>query len=162
MLNICQNSIAHGFSHFLFGGVSGVADQLKQQLQDRFPGLKVVGTYTPPFRNLNDEELHHLQEQVRTVRPDFFWVGLSTPKQEFFVAEHISKLPEAKIFVGVGAAFDLLTGRVRQAPPWMQRSGFEWLFRLTQEPKRLWRRYLLNNPMFILRASAQLLGLRKY
>jgi N-acetylglucosaminyldiphosphoundecaprenol N-acetyl-beta-D-mannosaminyltransferase len=99
---------------------------------------------------------------VRGTRPDFFWVGLSTPKQERFMAQHLSVLPEAKVFVGVGAAFDLLTGRIRQAPPTLQRVGLEWLFRLTQEPKRLWKRYLINNPLFVMRASAQLLGLRNY
>jgi N-acetylglucosaminyldiphosphoundecaprenol N-acetyl-beta-D-mannosaminyltransferase len=162
MLNLCEHSVAEGFSHFFYGGVPGVADELRDQLQRRFPGLKIVGTYTPPFRRLNDTELSDLQQSVRVTRPDFFWVGLSTPKQERFMAQHLSILPEAKIFIGVGAAFDLLTGRVRQAPPSMQRIGLEWLFRLTQEPKRLGRRYLVNNPLFVMRAGAQLLGLRNY
>jgi N-acetylglucosaminyldiphosphoundecaprenol N-acetyl-beta-D-mannosaminyltransferase len=161
MLNICEHSIAQGYSHFFYGGVAGVAEQLKQQLEARFPGLKAVGTYTPPFRQLNDSELRDLQERVRIARPDFFWVGLSTPKQEFFMAQSVSMLPEAKIFVGVGAAFDLLTGRISQAPRWMQRVGLEWLFRLFQEPKRLWRRYLINNPLFIARAIKQLMWNRK-
>ena len=162
MLNLCEHSVAEGLSHFLYGGVPGVAEELKRKLEGRFPGLKIVGTCTPPFRPLNDAELHDLQERVRLVRPDFFWVGLSTPKQERFMAQHISILPEAKIFIGVGAAFDLLTGRVRQAPRWMQSAGLEWFFRLIQEPKRLWKRYLVSNPLFILRAGAQLLGLRNY
>jgi N-acetylglucosaminyldiphosphoundecaprenol N-acetyl-beta-D-mannosaminyltransferase len=162
MLNLCEHSVEHGFTHFFYGGVPGVADDLKQQLESRFRGLKVVGTYTPPFRRLNDAELSDLQQHVRWTRPDFFWVGLSTPKQERFMAQHLPILPEAKIFLGVGAAFDLLTGRIRQAPPAMQRAGLEWLFRLTQEPKRLVRRYLVNNPTFIVRAGAQLLGLRNY
>jgi len=161
MLNLCEHSIVHGFSHFLYGGVSGVAEQLQQELESRFPGLKIVGTYTPPFRGLNDVELRDLQERVRLARPDFFWVGLSTPKQEHFMAQYMSILPEAKILIGVGAAFDLLIGRVRQAPRWMQRSGLEWLFRLTQEPRRLAKRYLVNNPLFIIRAGAQLLGVRR-
>ncbi len=162
MLNLCENSIGHGFSHFLYGAGSGVAEQLQHKLESRFPGLKIVGMYTPPFRRLNDGELRDLQERVRLARPDFFWVGLSTPKQERFMAECMSLLSEAKVFIGVGAAFDLLTGRVRQAPRWMQRSGLEWLFRLTQEPRRLAKRYLVNNPLFIIRASTQLLGLRRF
>jgi N-acetylglucosaminyldiphosphoundecaprenol N-acetyl-beta-D-mannosaminyltransferase len=162
MLNLCQHSVAEEFRHFLYGGVPGIADELRRHLEVQFPGLKVVGTYTPPFRPLNADEVRDLQAIVRVSQPDFFWVGLSTPKQEHFMAQYMSILPEAKIFIGVGAAFDLLTGRVRQAPRWMQRSGLEWLFRLTQEPKRLWGRYLLNNPLFVLRASAQLVGLRKY
>jgi len=161
MLNICQHSVDEGFSHFFYGGVSGVADQLKQELQERFPGLKIVGTYTPPFRQLNETELGELRQRISNLRPDFFWVGLSTPKQEFFMAEYISILSDAKIFIGVGAAFDLLTGRVRQSPRWIQRVGLEWLFRFFQEPKRLWKRYLINNPLFIFRAAKQLLGSRK-
>jgi N-acetylglucosaminyldiphosphoundecaprenol N-acetyl-beta-D-mannosaminyltransferase len=157
MLNLCEHSIVHGFSHFLYGGVPGVAEQLQQELESRFPGLRIAGTYTPPFRRLNNIELRDLQERVRLARPDFFWVGLSTPKQEHFMAQYMSILPEAKIFVGVGAAFDLLVGRVRQAPRWMQRSGLEWLFRFIQEPRRLARRYLVNNPLFIARAARQLL-----
>ena len=162
MLNICEHSVAQGFSHFLYGGVPGVAEELRENLVTRFPGLKVVGSYTPPFRPLNDAELSDLQQMVRRTRPDFLWVGLSTPKQERFMAQHLSVLPEAKVFIGVGAAFDLLTGRIRQAPRLMQKAGLEWLFRLSQEPKRLWKRYLVNNPFFILRAGAQLLGLRNY
>lgn len=160
MLNLCEHSVAENFSHFLFGGVPGVAEQLRDHLEARFPGVRIVGTYTPPFRRLNDTEIRDLQERVRLTRPDFFWVGLSTPKQERFMAQYMSILPETKIFVGVGAAFDLLTGRVPQAPHWMQRSGLEWLFRLFQEPKRLWKRYLINNPLFLFRAARQLLGKR--
>ena len=137
-----------------------MADALARKLQERFPGLNIVGAFTPPFRDLNDAERAELQRRIRETRPDFFWVGLSTPKQEWFMAEHLSILPEAKIFIGVGAAFDLLIGRVRQAPKWMQRSGLEWLFRLSQEPGRLAKRYLINNPLFVMRAAAQLLGLR--
>jgi N-acetylglucosaminyldiphosphoundecaprenol N-acetyl-beta-D-mannosaminyltransferase len=162
MLNLCQHSPPEGFSHFLYGGVPGVAEQLQDQLTTRFPGLKVVGTYTPPFRRLNDKEIQDLQERVRYSRPDFFWVGLSTPKQERFMAQFMPLLPEAKILIGVGAAFDLLIGRVRQAPRWVQRSGLEWLFRLSQEPRRLTRRYLVNNPRFIWGAAGQLLGWRNY
>ena len=125
-------------------------------------GTVGVGTYAPPFRRLNDGEIRDLQQMIRATAPDFFWVGLSTPKQERFMAQYLSILPEAKIFIGVGAAFDLLSGRIRQAPRAMQQVGLEWLFRLSQEPRRLWKRYLINNPLFVLRAGAQLLGLRKY
>ena len=162
MLNLCEHSVGEGLSHFLYGGVPGVAEGLKGKLEARFPGLKIVGTCTPPFRPLNDAELHDLQERVRVARPDFFWVGLSTPKQEHFMAQHMSILPEAKIFIGIGAAFDLLTGRIRQAPRWMQRVGLEWLFRLTQEPRQLAKRYLVNNPLFLVRIFYQFIGLKKY
>jgi N-acetylglucosaminyldiphosphoundecaprenol N-acetyl-beta-D-mannosaminyltransferase len=162
MLNLCQHSVAYGFSHFLYGGVPGVAEELRRQLETRFPGLKIVGTYTPPFRPLDPVERDDLQQRVRESRPDFFWVGLSTPKQERFMAQYMSILPEVKIFIGVGAAFDLLTKRVHQAPRWMQSAGLEWLFRLMQEPRRLAKRYLVNNPLFILRIFYQFTGLKKY
>jgi N-acetylglucosaminyldiphosphoundecaprenol N-acetyl-beta-D-mannosaminyltransferase len=162
MLNLCEHSPAAGFTHFFYGGNPGVADELAEKLMARFPGLRVVGTFTPPFRRLNDEEVRELQRRVRETRPDFLWVGLSTPKQEKFMAEFMPVLPEAKVMIGVGAAFDLLTGRVKQAPPWMQRNGLEWLYRWVQEPARLTRRYFVNNPRFVLKAGAQLLRLKSY
>ena len=162
MLNLCDHSRAEGFTHFFYGGNPGVADELRRTLETRFPGLRVAGTYCPPFRSLDDAERAELQARVAALRPDFFWVGLSTPKQERFMAEYLPLLPEAKIFLGVGAAFDLLTGRLRQAPRWMQRHGLEWFYRLTQEPKRLARRYLVNNPLFVGRMALQLTGARKY
>jgi N-acetylglucosaminyldiphosphoundecaprenol N-acetyl-beta-D-mannosaminyltransferase len=162
VLNLCEHSLSAGFSHFFCGGKPGVAEDLADTLQKRFPGLTVAGTFCPPFRPLDSQEQNALASKVRETQPDFFWVGISTPKQERFMAEYLSILPEAKIFIGVGAAFDLLTGRIRQAPRWVQRSGLEWLFRLSQEPRRLAKRYLVNNPLFILRAAAQLLGLRNY
>ena len=162
MLNVCAHSPAAGFSHFFYGGKPGVADELAATLCARFPGLRIAGTFCPPFRPLDAGELADLQARVRASQPDFFWVGLSTPKQERFMVEYLPQLPEAKILLGVGAAFDLLTGRVRQSPAWMQRAGLEWLFRLTQEPRRLARRYLVNNPLFVGRVLLQHTGLRRY
>jgi len=161
VLNLCEHSRENGFSHFFYGGKPGVAAELADVLQRRFPGLHVAGTFSPPFGPLNKEELAALVNRVRRTQPDFFWVGIGMPKQEKFMAKYLSILPEAKIFIGVGAAFDFFTGRVRQAPRWMMHLGLEWLFRLFQEPKRLWRRYLIYNPLFIIRAVGQLLGLRK-
>lgn len=161
MLCLCELSVRRGFTHFFYGGGNGVAEELKSRLQERFPGLKVAGTYTPPFRPLNAEEAEELAREVARLKPDLFWVGLSTPKQEKFMAEYFEKL-DATIFLGVGAAFDFHAGRVRQAPRWMQRGGLEWLFRLACEPRRLWKRYFKNNPLFILRALAQLTGLKKF
>ncbi len=162
MLNLCGHSPAEGWRHFFYGGKPGVAEQLRRTLEQRFPGLNVVGTYCPPFRALDAGERAELQALVAALQPDFFWVGLSTPKQEKFMAEYLPLLPEAKVFLGVGAAFDLLTGNLRQAPPWMQRSGLEWLFRLTQEPRRLARRYGVNNFLLPWRLLAQWTGLKKY
>jgi N-acetylglucosaminyldiphosphoundecaprenol N-acetyl-beta-D-mannosaminyltransferase len=156
MLDLCEKSQEPGFTHFFYGGKPGVADDLVNTLRRRFPSLKVVGSFCPPFRQLNDVEIGELRRRVREARPDFFWVGMSTVTQERFMAQYLSMLPEAKIFIGVGAAFDFLTGHVKQAPRWMMRMGLEWLFRLKQEPRRLAKRYLVYNPLFIVRAAAQL------
>ena len=149
------------FRHFFYGGAPGVAEDLKAKLEARFPGVQIVGTYTPPFRPLNAAEKQELAAQVRAAQPDMMWVGLSTPKQERFMAEYLPQLA-VTLMAGVGAAFDFHSGRVKQAPRWIQRSGFEWLYRMCCEPRRLARRYLVNNPLFIGRIAAQLSGLRKY
>ena len=161
MLELCSASTDGSVRHFFFGGAPGVAESLRASLQSRFPGLCVCGTYTPPFRPLNAEEEADLVRQLERSRPDIFWVGLSTPKQERFMAAYLDKLP-VKIMIGVGAAFDMHSGRIKQAPYWMQRSGLEWFFRLAQEPGRLWRRYLINNPLFVARMLAQFAGLKTY
>jgi N-acetylglucosaminyldiphosphoundecaprenol N-acetyl-beta-D-mannosaminyltransferase len=161
MLELCEWSRSTGHSHFLFGGDVGVAGRLRQLLEARFPGLRILGTYTPPFRPMTAIEAGDLRRQVADLKPDIIWVGLSTPKQEQFMAAHLLEL-DTTLMIGVGAAFDFHSGRVRQAPRWMQRSGLEWMFRLCQEPRRLRGRYLRNNPRFVLCALAQLAGLRKY
>ena len=140
-------------------GVIG-PDQLKEALTKRFPGLKVVGTYTPPFRPLTADEEADLARKVAETKPDFFWVGLSTPKQERFMDQYISKL-DAKVMLGVGAAFDIHTGRIKDAPYWMKFTGVQWIHRIYQDPKRLWKRYLVNNPKFVYQITLELLGLRK-
>src|SRR5690606_17097543 len=129
--------------------------------EEKFPGIRIVGTYTPPFRPLNASEESELIERVKALQPDIVWVGLSTPKQEKFMAHYSSRL-DATLMFGVGAAFDFHAGRIRQAPRWMQRSGLEWFFRLCCEPRRLWRRYFRNNPLFVWKMFGQLTGLRKY
>jgi N-acetylglucosaminyldiphosphoundecaprenol N-acetyl-beta-D-mannosaminyltransferase len=149
------------FTHFFYGGAPGVAEELQARLETRFPGVRVVGTYCPPFRALTTEEETDLARRVRAARPDMMWIGLSTPKQERFMAEYLPKL-DVTLMAGVGAAFDFHSGRVRQAPRWVQRSGFEWLYRLGTQPRRLARRYLVNNPRFLFQLALQLSGLRKY
>jgi len=161
MLLVLRAGVERGWRHFFFGGGEGVADELREKLEARIPGVKVVGTFTPPFRPLDDGEEAALAARVAEVRPDCFWVGLSTPKQERFMAAHLGKL-EATLMFGVGAAFDFHAGRVPQAPPLLQKAGLEWAYRLAKEPKRLWRRYLKNNPLFLGRVFLQLTGLRKY
>ena len=161
MLSVCEFTKGKGYSHFLYGGAEGVARELKQRLEQKFLGLRIVGTYTPPFRPLNEVEENDLIRAVNEAKPDIVWVGLSTPKQEKFMAQYRQKL-DATLLFGVGAAFDFQVGRVRQAPRWMQRSGLEWCFRLCCEPRRLWRRYFRNNPLFVFRIFCQLTGMKKY
>jgi N-acetylglucosaminyldiphosphoundecaprenol N-acetyl-beta-D-mannosaminyltransferase len=161
MLRVCDEGRAAGLRHYFYGGQPGVAESLRLRLCARFPGLDVAGAFTPPFRPLNVSERSALQADVAQKSPDIIWVGLGTPKQERFMAEMWSRL-DCALMIGVGAAFDFHSGRVRQAPRWMQRSGLEWLFRLAQEPRRLAPRYLVHNPMFVLRTCAQLSGLRRY
>jgi N-acetylglucosaminyldiphosphoundecaprenol N-acetyl-beta-D-mannosaminyltransferase len=161
LLEICRVSERTKWKHFFYGGAPGVADELAASLRARYPELTVAGTYTPPFRPLNDGEKEELRARVAETKPDIIWVGLSTPKQEAFMAEALPWL-DTTLMVGVGAAFDLLSGRVNQAPRWIQRSGFEWLYRMFQEPRRLWKRYLKNNPLFIGRLFLQVTRLRGY
>jgi N-acetylglucosaminyldiphosphoundecaprenol N-acetyl-beta-D-mannosaminyltransferase len=150
-----------GYSHFFYGGAPGVAELLAARLRERFPDIHIVGTFTPPFRPLTDGEEASLAAQVASARPDVIWVGLSTPKQEMWMASHLARL-DATVLIGVGAAFDFHTGRVKQAPLWMRKRGLEWVFRLVQEPKRLWRRYLLGNARFIGNLILQRTGLRSF
>jgi N-acetylglucosaminyldiphosphoundecaprenol N-acetyl-beta-D-mannosaminyltransferase len=161
MLALLALSEQTGWRHFFYGGAGGTAQELQKKLLERFPKLRIVGTYQPPFRPLNAEEQATLTEMIRAARPDVVWVGLSTPKQERFMAEYLPKLDVTLMF-GVGAAFDFLAGKVRQAPRWMQRSGLEWLFRLCSEPRRLWKRYFKNNPLFVARIFCQFSGLKKF
>ena len=161
LLAVCDAGRAAGMRHFFFGGQPGVAERLRERLTARFPGLEVVGTKTPPFRPLTDAEFEELRAEVAAAKPDVIWVGLSTPKQERFMAAAWERL-DAGLLIGVGAAFDFHSGRVRQAPRWMQRGALEWLFRLAVEPRRLAKRYFVYNTLFLLRAFAQLTGLKTY
>jgi N-acetylglucosaminyldiphosphoundecaprenol N-acetyl-beta-D-mannosaminyltransferase len=161
MAEMCELSVERGYRNFLYGGNLGIAELLSETLRKRFPGLQVVGTYTPPFRQLTVEEEEEFLDRVRQLRPHILWVGLSTPKQERFMAEYVDRLP-VPLWVGVGAAFDYHTGRIRECPRWIKRAGMQWLHRLMQDPRRLWRRYLRNNPAFLWHIAWQFSGLKQY
>jgi len=150
MLEILAVAARRGWTSFLYGGKEGVPELLADRLRERFPDLQIVGTYSPPFRELTDEEADDIVDRINKTKPNLVWVGLSTPKQEHWMARHIDRL-DANALLGVGAAFDIHAGLLPQAPPWMQRRGLEWLYRLVKEPRRLWRRYLGNNPRFVAR-----------
>lgn len=161
MLEFCRATAAHRLRHYFYGGASGVAEALAAKLAEQFPGLVVAGTYTPPFRPLTAEEGVEIVERINQVAPDVLWVGLSTPKQERWMAEHRERL-RVPVMVGVGAAFDIHTGRLRQAPRWMRENGLEWFYRLAQEPRRLWRRYILLGSYFVWNVGLEVLGLRRF
>lgn len=156
-----EYSVAKGHTHFFYGGKEGTPELLKEKLQERFPELKVVGTYSPPFRPLNENEENELKDKIESLAPDIIWVGLSTPKQEKWMAEHLGQL-NTKVMIGVGAAFDFHTGQLKEAPIWIQRASFEWLYRLCVEPRRLWRRYFYIVPAFLFLILCQLTGLKQF
>lgn len=161
MLAVCHASVKVGFTHFLYGGKPGIADQLRDSLSRWFPGIRVVGTFTPPFRSLIPQEQAKLEDDIARLKPDIVWVGLSTPKQERFMSDNIDRL-DCKLMIGVGAAFDFHTGRLQDSPDWVKRAGLQWLHRLCQDPSRLWKRYLINNSAFLLKIVLQLTGLKAY
>ncbi|MDT0353779.1 WecB/TagA/CpsF family glycosyltransferase [Pseudonocardia charpentierae] len=153
MLAVLPRAVERGWSSFFYGGGPGTAELLADRLVTRFPGLQVAGTLTPPFRSLTPQEDADAVQVVNDSGAQLVWVGLSTPKQERWMADHVGRL-QANALFGVGAAFDLHAGTIPQAPRWMQRSGLEWTYRLGREPRRLWRRYLRNNPAFGLKILA--------
>jgi N-acetylglucosaminyldiphosphoundecaprenol N-acetyl-beta-D-mannosaminyltransferase len=148
MLSCLARAELEGWTSFFYGGKPGVSETLAAVLRAKFPELKVAGTLSPPFRPVTAGEDEDIVEAINAANPDLVWIGLSTPKQELWMASHRSRLAAPALF-GVGAAFDFLSGELPAAPRWMQRSGLEWLFRMAKEPKRLTRRYLRNNPAFI-------------
>jgi len=152
---------ASDLRHYLYGSTPEVIAALEQNLVSRFPGAQVVGAESPPFRELEPQELDDLVSRLRDSDADVVWVGLGTPRQDRFAAEMSTRID--RTFVAVGAAFDFHAGTLRQAPPWMQKRGLEWAYRLYREPRRLWRRYLIGNVRFVIvalrnRTADQLAG----
>jgi len=147
-------------THFLYGGRDGVADELRDRLLERYPQAKIVGTYTPPFHELSASQEEEIVARIGELKPDIVWVGISCPRQELFMARYLPML-ETKLMFGVGAAFDFHTGRIRDCAEWIKGAGLQWLHRLLQDPRRLWRRYLRNNPAFLWQIGLQMVGLRR-
>jgi N-acetylglucosaminyldiphosphoundecaprenol N-acetyl-beta-D-mannosaminyltransferase len=156
MLRLSEESLRGGYSHYYYGGGPGITSRLAARLRARYPGLRVSGVWAPPFGPLSAEEDQAVVDSINASNADIVWIGLSTPKQEYWMAEHRPRL-NAPVLIGVGAAFDFHAGTKPQAPRWMQTSGLEWFFRLITEPRRLGRRYLVNNSMFILRVLQALI-----
>ena len=154
--DLMTSSASKPINHFLCGGQPGVANLLRETCERSFKNYNIKGVYTPPFREMTDEELEELGSTINALKVDVVWIGISTPKQEL-LANRLRKFANVHFIVTVGAAFDFHTGRVKQAPKWVQRNGLEWLFRLIQEPKRLYKRYFTIVPLFILYNVSELL-----
>ncbi|MDV4166256.1 WecB/TagA/CpsF family glycosyltransferase [Rhizobium leguminosarum] len=161
MLSVFDAGSSKGLRHFLYGATAETLEQLQARLLAKFPQARIVGSYAPPFCKLSTREETDIADRLNRSGADIIWVGLSSPKQELWMARMRDSL-EASMLIGVGAAFDFHAGLKRQAPRFIQRSGFEWAFRLVCEPRRLWRRYALVVPTFISLTAVQRLGLRKF
>jgi len=161
MLEIFRRKEFAGLTHYLYGGDEGVADDLRHKLTQQFPWVRIVGTCTPPYGDLSHAEQQQLIASIAELKPDIIWVGISCPKQELFMSRYLPML-DTRLMFGVGAAFDYHTGRIRDCSDWIKRAGLQWLHRLLQDLRRLWRRYLRNNPAFLFHIALQLSGLRRY
>lgn len=161
MLAMCRYGVPRGYRHFLFGGKLGVAGQLRRRLEQTIPGIEIAGTFTPSFGPFDAAQEEALRVRLRESKPHILWVGLSTPKQERFMAAYLDRF-DVPLMAGVGAAFDIHAGLLKDAPEWMKACGLQWLDRLRKEPRRLWKRYLTNNSRFLLALSLQVIGAREY
>jgi len=157
----CARSVHEGWRHFFYGGSPDVVKTLVEVLKNQYPNLQVAGFESPPFRELTQEEDDGIVDRINASKAHIVWIGLGSPKQDVWMADHRARL-NAPVLIGVGAAFDFFAGRIKQAPPWMQKSGTEWLFRLVSEPSRLWRRYLIYNPKFVFLFLQQWCGVRRF
>lgn len=158
---VLQHGVGRGWRHYLYGTTPATLALLEARLKAKMPGLNIVGRLSPPFRALTDEEDSAVLADINASGADIVWVGLSTPKQERWMAAHRSAL-HASVLLGVGAAFDVHAGKVPRAPLFIQRSGLEWLYRLAAEPRRLWRRYSTGVPVFLWHVLLQKIGIRNY
>lgn len=147
MREIFEISEEKGYTHYFYGSTTDTLQLLQSKLHQTYPYLKIVGAYSPPFRELTEEENNSVIKSINNSGADFVWVGLGAPKQELWMAEHKGKING--LMVGVGAGFDYFAGNIKRAPMWMQKNNLEWLYRLIQEPSRLFKRYLITNTKFI-------------
>jgi len=145
---VCREGVARNWRHFFYGAEESTGRRLEEELKKRYPGIVVAGRYSPPFRELTENEAADVIKMINAAQADIVWVGLGSPKQDFWIAANRGKL-NAPVLIGIGAAFDFLAGTKPQAPGWMRSAGLEWLFRLACEPSRLWRRYLIGNTKFL-------------
>ena len=140
-----------GYSHYFYGSTQETLNELSNKLKKKYPNINIVGMYSPPFRNLTLQEDENIIDMINDSNADFLWIGLGAPKQEIWMYEHKNKINS--LMIGVGAGFDYHAGKITRAPMWMQKLSLEWLFRLLQEPRRLFKRYLITNIKFIIFSS---------
>lgn len=169
MLKLCEDGVPRQFKHFFYGGSPEVLSPLENNLEQRYPGIQISKLESPPFREPTESELQELAKELTKLKPHFMWIGLGTPKQEQFMARFLQMNPAITqdwghgfLMLGVGAAFDFHSYTVKQAPLWIQRRGLEWLYRLCVEPRRLWKRYSINNSMFLAKIFPAMMGLKTY
>jgi N-acetylglucosaminyldiphosphoundecaprenol N-acetyl-beta-D-mannosaminyltransferase len=160
MLTFCKKTASKGYRHFFFGGEPGLPEKLSEVICSECDGLQIAGIFSPPFRAVSPEEDAEIISMINRACTDILWVGLSTPKQEHWMYEHRHRL-DVPVMVGVGAAFDINAGNKKQAPAWMREHGLEWLFRLVQEPRRLWRRYIIYGSEFLFFVALELVGISR-
>jgi N-acetylglucosaminyldiphosphoundecaprenol N-acetyl-beta-D-mannosaminyltransferase len=158
---VCRQSLSNGYRHYFYGGAPGVAERLSEKLVKKYNGVRIVGLDCPPFRELTPEEDEAAVQRMCAANPDIVWIGIGSPRQERWMVDHLKRVG-APVMIGVGAAFDFISGNKPQAPRWMQKNGLEWFFRLASEPGRLWRRYILSYPRFTMLVLLQLMGLKQY
>ena len=156
MDHLLRSSGDGSLTHFFLGGNEGVAERLAERYRNAVPGLRIVGCHTPPFRPMTPDENAKVLSAIKTSGADIVWLGISSPKQDIWMRDNVDQLSQT--LIGVGAAFDFLSGEVRRAPVWMQKSGLEWLFRLLSEPRRLWRRYFILAPQFVWHSARSLVS----
>ena len=158
MLKLAEHAPERGYKFFLYGGAPGAPEQMASFLKDRFPQLQIVGMYSPPFRSLTASEDDEICQLIRESGANVLWVGLGSPKQDVWIEQHLEKLPGI-VTIASGATFDFFSGRIRQAPLWIRTSGLEWLFRLFQDPQRLWKRYTVYNLLFVGALLLEIIGI---
>jgi N-acetylglucosaminyldiphosphoundecaprenol N-acetyl-beta-D-mannosaminyltransferase len=149
MLEVAAKAQEKGYTFFLYGGFPGAPDKIEEYLKERFPAVNIVGKYSPPFRELTSDEDEAICQMINVAAPDFLWIGLGSPKQDIWIHDHRERL-RGCIIVPSGATFDFFAGRIRQAPKWIRDMGIEWLYRLTQDFRRLWVRYTIYNVIFLI------------
>ncbi len=160
MLAVCCRSPKNDIRHFLLGGAEGQAEEVRNELSRMYPGIEIVGAISSPRENWSESDDLAVVSQIQSSGANLVWIGMGTPWQDEWVSRFSAEIQGP--VVGIGSAFDFISGRVPWAPDWIQRTGLQWLYRLAREPRRLWRRYLINNPLFVWLVTLQLIGIRKY